>query len=144
MRRMFSRYCWAAACAASNTPLIRRDASAIDPASWSKISRLANAALYSPEGAVVRIAVSRAEDTVVLTIENEDVYLDPDTIPRLFEAFYRPDPSRNRQTGGSGLGLYLVRTIAERHGGTCSIRNTEQGVEVRLTLPNSTQNTHVP
>lgn len=107
-------------------------------------SLLSNAALYSPEGAAVHIAVSQEEDTVVLTIENTDAHLDPDVIPRLFEAFYRPDPSRNRQTGGSGLGLYLVRLIAERHGGACAVQNTERGVESRLILPISTQNTHVP
>ncbi|MDE7171461.1 MAG: HAMP domain-containing histidine kinase [Oscillospiraceae bacterium] len=107
-------------------------------------SLLSNAALYSPEGAAVHIAVSQGEDTAVLSIENEGVYLDPSTIPRLFEAFYRPDPSRNRQTGGSGLGLYLVKTIAQRHGGDCAIRNTERGVEARLTLPISTQTTHNP
>ena len=107
-------------------------------------SLLSNAALYSPEGAAVHIAVSRDKDTVALTMENEGTYLNPDTSPRLFEAFYRPDPSRNRQTGGSGLGLYLVRTIAAHHGGSCTIRNTERGVEAKLSLPISTQNTHDP
>lgn len=107
-------------------------------------SLLSNAALYSPEGAAVYITVSQEEATAVLIIENEGVYLDPDTIPRLFEAFYRPDPSRNRQTGGNGLGLYLVKTIVQRHGGTCNLRNTERGVEAKLTLPSSTQITHVP
>ena len=105
-------------------------------------SLLSNAVLYSPEGAAVYIAVSQEEDAAVLAIENEGVHLDPDAVPRLFEAFYRPDPSRNRQTGGSGLGLYLVKTIAQRHGGDCAIRNTERGVEAVLTLPISTQNTH--
>lgn len=105
---------------------------------------LSNAALYSPEGAAVHAAVSAEGGAAVLTVENEGAHLDPDTIPRLFEAFYRPDPSRNRQTGGSGLGLYLVKTIVRRHGGDCAIQNTQQGVEARLTLPVSTKNTHNP
>ncbi len=70
-------------------------------------------------------------------MENEGAHLAPETIPRLFDAFYRPDPSRNRQTGGSGLGLYLVKTIAGRHGGRCSIQNTGRGVEACLMLPGS-------
>ena len=105
-------------------------------------SLLSNAALYSPEGAAVHITVSQEGDTAVLTIENEGAHLDPDTTPRLFEAFYRPDPSRSRQTGGSGLGLYLVKTIAQHHGGTCAIQNTERGVEAKLMLPISTKTTH--
>lgn len=107
-------------------------------------SLLSNAALYSPEGAAVHITVSQDGNTAVLTIENEGAHLDPDTIPRLFEAFYRPDPSRSRQTGGSGLGLYLVKTIAQHHGGTCAIQNTERGVETKLMLPISTKTTHAP
>lgn len=107
-------------------------------------SLLSNAALYSPEGAVVHIAAAQEKDTATLTIENEGAHLDPDTIPRLFEAFYRPDSSRNRQTGGSGLGLHLVQIIAQRHGGNCAIRNTQQGVEAKLTLPISTKTTHDP
>ncbi|MDE6901124.1 MAG: two-component sensor histidine kinase, partial [Lachnospiraceae bacterium] len=59
-----------------------------------------------------------------------------------FEPFFRSDPSRSRQTGGSGLGLYLVQKIAEQHGGCCQIRNSERGVCATLILPNSTQTTH--
>lgn len=98
-------------------------------------SLLSNAVQYSPEGAAIYVTVRREGTNAVLTVENEGAHLNPETIPRLFEAFYRPDPSRNRQTGGSGLGLYLVRTIAGRHGGTCAIQNTGRGVEARLMLP---------
>lgn len=48
---------------------------------------------------------------------------------RLFEAFYRAEGSRNRSTGGSGLGLYLVRMILDRHGAACTIENTQEGVK---------------
>ena len=61
----------------------------------------------------------------------------------LFEAFYRGEGSRNRQTGGSGLGLYLVKRILEYHCGEIRIRNTAAGVCVEVWLPrtNSTETT---
>ena len=117
-----------------------------DPALLKKAvcNLLSNAGLYSPEGAAVRAAVREEGGMAVLTVENQGASLAPEAIPHLFEAFYRVEGSRNRQTGGSGLGLYLVRTIAERHGGACAIRNTPRGVEARLVLPISTENTQVP
>jgi len=102
---------------------------------------LSNAALYSPEGALIHVAVQKSEGKVLFRVENEGVHIAPDSLPHLFEAFYRGDPSRNRQTGGSGLGLYLVQRIAQRHGGSCQICNSEKGVLATLELPNSTENT---
>lgn len=113
--------------AAGDAPLLKK----------AVCSLLSNAARYSPEGAAVYIAVYAERGEALLTVENEGAHLAPETIPRLFDAFYRPDPSRNRQTGGSGLGLYLVKTIAGRHGGRCSIQNTGRGVEACLMLPGS-------
>ena len=46
----------------------------------------------------------------------------------LFDAFYRMEQSRSRKTGGSGLGLYIVKTILERHNFIYSLKNTERGV----------------
>lgn len=120
-----------------------------DPSLLKKavLNLLSNAALYSPEQAEIRAAVREEREEramAVLVVENQGARIDREVIPRLFEAFYRAERSRNRQTGGSGLGLYLVKTIAERHGGSCAIRNTAQGVEAALVLPSSTQNTHDP
>ncbi|MBR7008704.1 MAG: sensor histidine kinase [Ruminococcus sp.] len=55
----------------------------------------------------------------------------------LFTPFYRADKSRNRATGGSGLGLYIVKTILDMHGMKCSISNTENGVAFRVVLPDA-------
>ena len=49
-------------------------------------------------------------------------------MPQLFTAFYRVEQSRNRKSGGSGLGLYLVKRILELHGATCSVENAPDGV----------------
>ena len=63
-----------------------------------------------------------------LTIENTGVHIPDGDIPKLFEAFYRVDQSRNRQTGGTGLGLYIVKTILDLHGAEIKIENTGKGV----------------
>ena len=71
----------------------------------------------------------------VLTVENTGARIPAEALPHLFEAFYRAEPSRSRATGGSGLGLYLVRMIVERHGGTMDLYPGEDVFQVGITLP---------
>ncbi len=101
---------------------------------------LSNAALYSPEGAEIRVTAAARGAWAVLTVENTGARIPAEALPHLFEAFYRAEPSRSRATGGSGLGLYLVRMIVERHGGTCRIENSADGV-CFTALRASTENT---
>lgn len=89
---------------------------------------LSNASLYSPEGAEVRVWCGLLDGRPALTVENTGVHISEKALPHLFEAFYREETSRNRATGGSGLGLYLVKMILARHGAECAIENTAGGV----------------
>ena len=93
---------------------------------------LGNAAAYSPAGEHITVKVWRADEKAHLTIENTGVHIPDEDIPKLFEAFYRVDQSRNRQTGGTGLGLYIVKTILDLHGAAIKIENTAQGVMVSV------------
>lgn len=93
---------------------------------------LSNASLYSPEGAQVRVRCRLQDGRPALTVENTGVRLAAEALPHLFEPFYRAEGSRNRSTGGSGLGLYLVRMILDRHGAECTIENTADGVRVTV------------
>lgn len=93
---------------------------------------LGNAAVYSPAGNCVFIKLWQDAEKVKLTIENTGVHIQDGDIPKLFEAFYRVDQSRNRQTGGTGLGLYIVKTILDLHGAEIKIENTRQGVIVSV------------
>ena len=103
---------------------------------------LSNASRDSPEGAEIRVWCGRLEGRPALSVENTGARISGDALPHLFEAFYRAEPSRSRATGGSGLGLYLVRMIVERHGGTCRIENSADGVRFTALLPRlSTENT---
>lgn len=108
-----------------------------DPVLLAKAIRniLSNAALHSPDGAEIRIVAKMLDGAVAIQVENTGTHISQDAIPHLFEAFYRVDPSRSRQTGGSGLGLYLVKMILDKHGAACEIGNTEGGVWVELRFP---------
>ena len=93
---------------------------------------LSNASLYSPEGAEIRVWCGLLGGYPALTVENTGAHIGAEALPRLFEAFYRAEGSRNRSTGGSGLGLYLVRMILDRHGAACTIENTQEGVKAEV------------
>ena len=95
---------------------------------------LSNAILYSPDGAEIRVWCGIRQDKPAFTIENTGVHIQDDALPHLFEAFYRDEDSRNRSTGGSGLGLYLVRMILEKHHASCTIENTEDGVRAMVSF----------
>lgn len=94
-------------------------------------SLLLNAMLYSPSGASVLIEVGNRE----FSIENTGASIPEESIAQLFTPFYRVEQSRNRKSGGSGLGLYLVKTILDRHGALCKIENTAQGVRFSAQFP---------
>ena len=93
---------------------------------------LSNASLYSPEGAKVRVWCGLLDGRPALTVENTGAHISEEALPHLFEAFYREEGSRSRATGGSGLGLYLVKMILDRHGAECKIENTVDGVRATV------------
>ena len=85
---------------------------------------LSNAVRHSPEGAEVFIHLTPS----VLTVTNTGTFIPEKDLPVLFTPFYRVEKSRNKSTGGSGLGLYLVRTILELHRFQYRVENMEAGV----------------
>lgn len=93
---------------------------------------LGNAAAYSGAGNTVFVRLWKEEGRINFTVENTGVRIPEEDIPRLFEAFYRVDPSRNRQTGGTGLGLYIVKTILDLHDAKVRIANSVYGVVVTV------------
>lgn len=91
-------------------------------------------------GGVARVSLSRQPGSVTITVEDDGPGIPDGEIERMLEPFTRGDPSRNRGTGGAGLGLTLARAIAEQHGGTLALANRAgpggvAGLTARLTLP---------
>jgi len=99
-----------------------------------------NALRHSPEDAPVpRVSLVEREREVLLQVQDNGIGIEAQHLPYLAEAFYRVDPSRQRETGGYGLGLYLCRMIAEAHGGRLMIDSTPgQGTTVTVSLPKGT------
>lgn len=96
---------------------------------------LSNACNYSPAGADVSVCGVKRGTMIEITVENNGVTIDEEHLQHLYEAFYRTDKSRNSNTGGSGLGLYLVKLVTENYGGSCKIENIGNGVKSTIVLP---------
>jgi signal transduction histidine kinase len=112
------------------------------------INLLNNALHYTPEGGEIRISTSCntqtagqlagqiAKQFALVEIRDSGSGIPPDSLPHIFERFYRVDRSRSREEGGTGLGLAIARKLAEAHGGTLiAANNPEGGALFRLSLP---------
>ena len=90
---------------------------------------------HRPEQGDIIVSTATLNDAIEIRVVDQGVGIEPEHLPRITEPFYRPDPSRQRKTGGYGLGLYLCRMITEAHGGTLTIKSeVGRGTEVRATL----------
>ncbi len=98
---------------------------------------VANALRYStPDDGPITISIETAEDAWILAVADGGPGIDEEQVDRIGEPFYRGDPSRNRRTGGSGLGLYLARLVATAHGGELALDTTvAKGARFVVTLP---------
>lgn len=102
---------------------------------------LANALIHTPPGGVVTVAAAAggtetAMSQVRVTVTDTGPGIPPADLPYIFERFYRADPSRSRETGGTGLGLTIARKLVEAHGGTIRAENRpEGGAAFAFTLP---------
>lgn len=94
---------------------------------------LRNAAQHAGHSGPIRISVARANAVVELVVMDSGPGIAAELLPRVFERFFRADDSRSRLTGGAGLGLSLVKAIADLHGAPCAITSMQgQGTTVRV------------
>ncbi|WP_213817113.1 cell wall metabolism sensor histidine kinase WalK [Glaciihabitans sp. dw_435] len=78
---------------------------------------IANAIQYSPKGSRIGVGVNNSNGIVELAVTDQGVGIPEEELDRVFERFFRVDPARSRHTGGSGLGLSIVKHVAQNHGG---------------------------
>ena len=99
---------------------------------------LSNAQRYAPDSGILRISTIAEAEHVVLEIVDHGPGLSNDGQTQAFDRFWRGEPSRSRNAGGSGLGLAVVKAIVIAHGGTVSLRNHNGGgVIFTMRLPKS-------
>ena len=100
---------------------------------------LENAIKYSDPGPAVEVAVRTEGGEVVLAVHDHGIGIPGGDLDRVFERFYRVDKARSRETGGSGLGLSIVRHVMANHGGEVSVASVEgEGSTFTLRLPLAT------
>ncbi|NMG03052.1 heavy metal sensor histidine kinase [Azoarcus taiwanensis] len=96
---------------------------------------LSNAIRHTPLGETVEVAIQADVGQVKLAVSNPGEPIPPDQVPLVFERFHRADPSRLRQSDGSGLGLSITRSIVEAHGGYIDLNSESTGTVFTITLP---------
>jgi CheY-like chemotaxis protein len=101
------------------------------------VNLLDNAAKYTDTGGLVRMTVAREGDEAVVRVLDNGVGIPPDMLPRVFDLFTQVDGSLSRSHGGLGIGLALVRTLVEMHGGrvTAASGGLGKGSEFAVKLP---------
>ena len=82
-----------------------------------------NAIKYTPPGGKVSLALARSGAQASVAIRDTGIGIEADDLPRVFERFYRADPARSRDPGGTGLGLPIARWIADQHGGSVELES---------------------
>jgi two-component system OmpR family sensor kinase len=95
-----------------------------------------NALVHTPQQTAVEIAVSTENGTGRMSVVDHGPGLQAKEMERIFEPFYRADPSRSRDSGGAGLGLSIVSAVVGAHGGTVNVTETSGGgVTFEVELP---------
>jgi PAS domain S-box-containing protein len=98
---------------------------------------LNNAAKFTPEGGRIWLKAERQDGSAVVSVRDSGIGIAPDMLPRIFDMFTQADSTRERAQGGLGIGLTLVRTLVEMHGGTVEAKSAGlgQGTEFVIRLP---------
>ena len=119
--------------AAETLPELDLDATRIAQAVGNLLD---NAATHTPEGGSVTVSVQASDNIVEVQVADTGPGIAPDDLQRVFDRFYRADPSRSRSTGGTGLGLTIARRLVEAHGGSIEADSVVgQGSRFIIRLP---------
>ncbi|MDU1209530.1 MAG: ATP-binding protein, partial [Klebsiella michiganensis] len=96
---------------------------------------LSNALRYTPEGQAITVSIREQESFFDLVIENPGKPIPEEHLSRLFDRFYRVDPSRQRKGEGSGIGLAIVKSIVEAHHGRVQVESDVRSTRFILSVP---------
>ncbi|VTU39775.1 hybrid sensor histidine kinase/response regulator [Variovorax sp. PBL-E5] len=107
-----------------------------DPARLAQIigNLLHNAAKYTPQGGAIALSARPERDTVVIRVTDNGSGIAAETLPHIFDLFAQEERSLSRSQGGLGIGLTVVRSMVERHGGTVQARSAGLGAGSEFTV----------
>jgi heavy metal sensor kinase len=100
------------------------------------LNLLDNAIKYSRDGGKVRVSMTKDSTDAWISIRDEGIGIAKADLPHIFDRFFRADPARNRSSGGTGLGLALVKWVVEAHRGRINVLSEpDRGADFQIALP---------
>ncbi|EJT5939093.1 TPA: HAMP domain-containing histidine kinase [Clostridium perfringens] len=107
-----------------------------DKITQALVNILSNAIRYSNEGSTIFIGEKLKDNKVIISIEDQGIGISEEDLKYVFERFYRADKSRTRATGGTGIGLTIVKSIVSSHGGEVKLESKlGEGSKFTIILP---------
>jgi two-component system phosphate regulon sensor histidine kinase PhoR len=104
------------------------------------INLLNNAISYTQAGGSVSLNIEETKEFIRIRVKDTGIGMEMETLPRIFERFYRVDKARSRNTGGTGLGLAIVKHITEVHGGKITVESKpDEGTLFSVYFPKGKQ-----
>jgi signal transduction histidine kinase/CheY-like chemotaxis protein len=97
-------------------------------------NRVVNAVKYTPHGGTIRVSVRRDGNDAVLVVADDGIGIAPELAPQVFELFVQGERALDRNEGGLGIGLTLVRRLAELHGGRAAVHSDGPGLGSEFTV----------
>jgi PAS domain S-box-containing protein len=113
---------------------VRGDPTRLQQVIWNLLS---NAVKFTPKDGCVKVILERVDSHVEVTVEDSGIGIDPDFLPFVFDRFRQADPGISRRYGGLGIGLSIVKSLAELHGGSVRAKSPgkDQGSTFSVALP---------
>lgn len=100
------------------------------------INLIDNSVKYTPAGGKITVGSLKGKGETIIYVRDTGFGIPAESLPRIFERFYRVDKGRSREMGGTGLGLSIVKHIVERHGGKVAVQSElGKGSEFTVTIP---------
>lgn len=107
-----------------------------DKLSQVLVNLVSNSIKYSQKGGTILLSSFEKEEDIIIRVKDEGLGIPTEDLPYIFERFYRVDQSRDKETGGAGIGLTITKEIVEAHGGKITIEsNPGHGTDVTVSLP---------
>jgi len=118
---------------ADDVPIINADANMLERA---VINLVDNAIKYTPNGGRIEVAVKRRDNDVVISVKDDGLGISPENQKHIFERHVRIPRPEHKKIKGSGLGLFIVRSVAQRHGGNAWLESEQgNGTTFFLSIP---------